>query len=56
MINNLLSYEYYLKKCEQYGLEPLNYRTFISTLTDEQLILLTENADSHYNSYEYSLN
>ena len=56
MINYLLSYEYYLKKCEQYGLEPLNYRSFISNLTDEQLIIFAENATSHHNSYEYSLN
>lgn len=52
MVNNLIGYEYYLKKCEQYGLEPLNYRTFISYLTDEQLILLTENATSHNDLYD----
>ena len=47
MINYLLGYEYYLKKCEQYGLEPLNYRSFISNLTDEQLIKFMENAITH---------
>lgn len=54
MINYLLSYEYYLKKCEQYGLEPLNYRSFISNLTDEQLIVFTENATNDNELYEYS--
>ena len=44
MVNNLLGYEYYLKKFELYGLEPLNYRSFISNLTDEQLIIFAENA------------
>ena len=56
MTNYLLSYEYYLKKCEQYGLEPLNYRSFISNLTDEQLIMFAENATSQYVLYEYSIN
>ena len=56
MINNLIGYEYYLKKCEQYGLEPVNYRTFISNLTDEQLTLLSENADTQTDLYEYSIN
>ena len=53
MVNNLLGYEYYLKKCEQYGLEPLNYRSFISNLTDEQLLLLIENATSHNDLYRH---
>lgn len=56
MGNNLIGYECYLKKCEQYGLEPINYQTFISNLTDEQLVLLTENADTNTNLYEYSFN
>ena len=54
MVNNLLGYEYYLKKCELYGLEPLNYRSFISSLTDEQLMKFMENATSHNDLYEYS--
>jgi len=54
MINYLLTYEYYLKKCEQYGLEPLNYRSFTSNLTDEQLIGFAENATNDNELYEYS--
>lgn len=51
MVNYLIGYEYYLKKCEHYGLEPLNYRSFISNLTLEQMILLTENATSNNDLY-----
>jgi len=51
MVNYLTGYEYYLKKCEQYGLEPLNYRSFISNLTLEQMMLLTENATSNNDLY-----
>ena len=56
MANNLIGYEYYVKKCEQYGLDPLNYRSFISNLTKEQLFLLVKKANNEYDFYDYSLN
>lgn len=47
MTNQLLSYEFYLKKCEQYGLQPLNFRTFITQLSNEQLQKFSEHVQSY---------
>ena len=31
------AYEMYVKKCEQFGLEPVNFRYFIIQLSQQQL-------------------
>lgn len=37
-------YNYYISKCEQFGLEPVNFYHFIHQLTQEQLDAFTEQA------------
>ncbi|MBB5149545.1 MULTISPECIES: hypothetical protein [Ureibacillus] len=37
-------YEYYVSKCEQFGLEPINFTNFIEHLSQEQLDRFNEHA------------
>lgn len=37
-------YKYYISKCEQFGLEPVNFYHFIQQLTQEQLDAFIEQA------------
>lgn len=37
-------YEYYVMKCEQFGLEPINFSNFIEQLSQEQLDQFNEHA------------
>lgn len=37
MTNFQQGYEVYVKKCEQFGLEPVNFRYYILQLSPEQL-------------------
>ncbi|MFC5543122.1 MAG: transcriptional regulator [Bacilli bacterium] len=37
-------YEYYVSKCEQFGLEPINFSIFVEHLSQEQLDQFNEHA------------
>lgn len=37
-------YEVYLSKCEQFGLEPINFRYYVIQLSQEQLNAYNEQA------------
>lgn len=39
-------YEVYVKKCEQFGLQPVNFRLFVMQLSKEQLFAYNEQARS----------
>lgn len=44
-------YEYYVSKCEQFGLEPINFYTFVQQLSQEQLDAFNEHANQTKGSY-----
>lgn len=37
-------YEYYVLKCEQFGLKPINFVNFVQNLSEEQLDQFNEHA------------
>ena len=37
-------YKVYLKKCEQFGLEPINYHYYVLQLSEDQLFEYNEHA------------
>lgn len=39
-------YEVYVEKCEQFGLEPVNFRYYVIQLSQEQLNAYNEQASS----------
>ena len=39
-------YEVYVKKCEHFGLQPVNFRLFVMQLSKEQLFAYNEQARS----------
>ena len=39
-------YEVYVKKCEQFGLKPVNFRLYVMQLSREQLFAFNEQARS----------
>ena len=39
-------YEVYVEKCEQFGLEPINFRYYVIQLTQEQLNTFNEQAQA----------
>ncbi|MEK4628756.1 MAG: transcriptional regulator [Solibacillus sp.] len=41
---NRQAYEVYVKKCEQFGLEPVNFRYFIIQLSEQQINAYYEQA------------
>lgn len=45
-------YEVYVKKCEQFGLEPVNFRLYVNQLSKEQLFAYNEQA-RHSNKGDY---
>lgn len=56
MEDNLMSiyregYEIYLKKCEQFGLEPINFRYYVIQLSQEQLNAYNEQARNSKGSH-----
>lgn len=44
MSTYLDGYEYYVYKCEQFGLEPIQFSNFIENLSQEQLDRFNEHA------------
>ncbi|WP_042472527.1 transcriptional regulator [Bacillus ndiopicus] len=37
-------YEHYLEKCEQFGIEPVNFHFYVMQLSQEQLVSFAEQA------------
>lgn len=54
MIDYKQGYEHYRKACDEYGLKPLHFHDFISTLTQQQLDAYnnTEHFTETYHYYE----
>lgn len=44
-------YEMYVSKCEQFGLEPINFRFYVSQLSQEQLHAYNEYATDMKGSF-----
>lgn len=44
-------YNYYVSKCEQFGLDPINFYSFIQQLSLEQLDAFNEQASQEKGGY-----
>lgn len=55
MTTNRQGYEVYLKKCEQFGLEPVNFHYFIINLSEEQLNAFNDYAKQNRGQYALTI-
>ena len=47
MTNYQEGYQMYLKKCEHFGLEPVNFRYYVIQLSQDQLLAYNEQAKGY---------